>query len=194
MTVASPSPATNLFSSSPEPQGPVCHPHHPRPKLPWYWSLVPLSPIMLQHSAEATACGIVWQQPQNSHSIYSESQAKKAPPANRENKRLPNASVRLCKTSRCQSTAIVYEKNPSYLKHDYKVELDTWHESFTEQQLRFWSNFWALLTKPVSPALASPCTGWLDSMTHRGTFHLCLHPRHQGRSWQLFTPTQGWWA
>lgn len=26
--------------------------------------------------------------------------------------------------SRCCCTAIVYEKNPSYLKHDYKVELD----------------------------------------------------------------------
>lgn len=68
-------------------------------------------------------------------------------------------------TSRCCSTAIVCEKYPSRLPFNYEEQLDTWHKPLIERQPRFWSNFWAFLTKPVPPSPSSPCTGF-DSMTH----------------------------
>lgn len=138
--------------------------------LPLCSSLALLSLITPQYSADATTFRRRWQQPQNSCSIYFESQAKKTPPSNRENKRLPNTSIRVYNKQVLLYCNCLWKK-PSHLQFNYKEQLDTWHQLFIERQLRFWSNFWALLTKPVPPAPFSACTG-LDSVTHCGIFHL----------------------
>lgn len=95
MTVPSPSPATNLCSSL-EPQGPV----QPHPAIQIIHIQRSHEAEVLSHCLQLVPCWShslqdMWQQPQNSHSIYFESQAKKTPPANGENRRLPNVSIRL---------------------------------------------------------------------------------------------------